>query len=63
MQHNLKSGVRRMTVLVPALAAALLALSGPVLSAAHSGDTAPASVAGGSLPHGNGGTAEFNTKA
>ncbi|MFD9564471.1 hypothetical protein [Streptomyces sp. NPDC059994] len=63
MQHNLKSGARRMTVLVPALVAALLAVSGPVLSAVHSGDAARTSLADGPLHPGKGGPEEFNTKA
>ncbi|WHM40628.1 hypothetical protein [Streptomyces sp. BPTC-684] len=62
MQHNLKSGARRTTVLVPALIAALLAVSGPVLSAVHSGDTARTSLADGPF-HSGKDTNEFNTKA
>lgn len=52
-----------MTVLVPALVAALLAVSGPVLSAAHSGDTARTSLADGPLRPGKSDHEEFNTKA
>ncbi|MFF1476342.1 hypothetical protein ACFVYD_01950 [Streptomyces sp. NPDC058301] len=63
MQHNLKSGARRMTVLVPALLAALVAVSGPVLSAAHSGDTARPSLADGPAHPRKGDPEEFNTKA
>ncbi|PKV83489.1 hypothetical protein [Streptomyces sp. TLI_146] len=59
--HNLNSGARRMTVLVPALLAALIAVSGPVLSAAHSGDTARTSLADG--PRHGKDPEEFNTKA
>ena len=58
MQNNLKSGARRMAVLVPALLAALVAVSGPVLSSAHSGDTARTSLADGPKN-----PVEFNTKA
>ncbi|MFI1100561.1 hypothetical protein [Streptomyces melanogenes] len=60
--HNLNSGARRMTVLVPALLAALIAVSGPVLSAAHSSDTAHTSLADGPGQSGKN-PVEFNTKA
>ncbi|WP_329395532.1 hypothetical protein [Streptomyces melanogenes] len=63
MQHNLKSGARRVTVLVPALLAALIAVSGPVLSASHSGDTARTSLADGPVQPGKSNPVEFNTKA
>ncbi|MFI1172543.1 hypothetical protein [Streptomyces melanogenes] len=63
MQNNLKSGARRMTVLVPALLAALVAVSGPVLASAHSGDTARTSLADGPVQPGKSNPVEFNTKA
>ncbi|OAR27148.1 hypothetical protein A8W25_02435 [Streptomyces sp. ERV7] len=61
MQHNLKSVARRLTVLVPVLLAALVAVSGPVLSADHSGGTARTSLA--DTPGHGKDHEEFNTKA
>ncbi|MEV6553531.1 hypothetical protein AB0M57_33255 [Streptomyces sp. NPDC051597] len=61
MQHNPKSAARRLTVLVPALLVALLAVSVPALSATHSADTGRTSLAGD--PGHKNDHEEFNTKA